>query len=775
MAISPYASCGATLVDNGYSAIPVRPGTKLPGSMSFGEWYGEMNWQRFADRLPTSIETPLWSRWKDAGVCVVLGWGGLIAIDIDTEDAEITAAILRTIPESPVQKKGAKGRTLFYRGNVLKTDKTTGEITGHIPSRGFNVGNERALDLLAYGKQTILPPSVHPSGMPYEWITEDTLVDTPIEKLPELPDDIADRIAVALEPFGYTAPEPHTMVSVGSSDSKWREIKDLAFANLAAWVPALGLPKTKRHNANNWRAVAAWRGVENANLSFTPKGIKDFGTDETHSPIDVVMLAHGSDIETATRWLGEILGYKEPDADGFDVDAFIERSQKRAYVSPPAQTVIESDTPIAPVRAPRGSIDPFDYENAGGLLGSIAKFTSDTAYRPSREFAMMAAIGFMSAICNRRYVTPAGFGTNIYLIGLSPPSFGKEHPQNVIKTLAHDSGMSFLLGAGEVSSGSAIEKVVRRAPNSIMVWDELGIILQSISGFKAPGHADSIRKVLLDIYSKSRHGSMWYGKETADPKKDNSPIHSPTISLLGFSTTTEFYKGLPESSLRDGFLARLLIIQAEVRGERQKAPPLLIPTPSLIEIIKATANANPSGKNLVANFRAAQSKPTLYPVKFESVEAEQAWMQVDDWQLSVITEDHGQFGIVGRASENTQKLATLRAVSRCPETPLVTAEDIQWGYAIVQRSLDNVDTGVSQYMADSEHERLCKAILEVLRNSKTGAMSVSTMIRRKGIAKFDERARGSALKDLVISGQVVQAGKTYKLVEITNESANTQN
>lgn len=781
---SPYALIGEELVDAGYAAIPVRPGTKLPGSMSFGEWYGEMAWQRFCSRLPTPFETQIWKTWTDAGVCTALGFDGLIAIDIDTEDADITAAILSVLPDSPVAKKGAKGKTLFYRGNVLKTDPETGEITGHIPSRGFNVGNERAMDLLAFGKQTILPPSLHPSGVAYQWITEDTLVDTPIEKLPTLPDNIADLLAEVLKPFGYTEPVVHSMNLVSDSDNYWRGLKDLAFANLDRWVPDLGLPKTKKHNAGNWRAVAAWRADINSNavgnaLSFTPKGIKDFGdNDAKHSPIDVVMLAHNTDLETATRWLSDQLGYKPPSSDSFDYKKLIENVQARklneSYVAPGPVHSSESISiaDMKPVAAPRGTIDPFDPANVGGVMGAIAQFTLDTAYRPSREFATLAAIGFMSALSNRRYVSPSGFGTNVYMIGLAPPSFGKEHPQNVIKTLAFDTNKPFLLGAGEVSSGSAIEKMVRRAPNSLMLWDEMGIILQSINGRNAASHSDSIRKVLLDVFSKSRHGSIWYGKETANQDKDNAPIHSPTISLLGFSTTTEFYKGLPESSLRDGFLARVMIIQAEERGERQKTRPLLVPPPSLLGVINESADTYPKKGNLAnATFRSAIAKPTLYPCEWADSAAERKWMDVDDWQIEAIDGDGGQWGIVGRASENTQKLATLRAISRNAADPRLTVEDINWGYSIVQRSLDNVDTGVRDYMADSDHERLGKAIVEALKGTKKGLLHESSLVRRKGIAKYDERARNSAIKDLIITGVIKAVGKAFQLVEAAEENS----
>jgi hypothetical protein len=144
-----------------------------------------------------------------------------------------------------------------------------------------------------------------------------------------------------------------------------------------------------------------------------------------------------------------------------------------------AQPANNDNLPPSPIPAHPA---PFAPQSATGLLGAIAQFAMDTAYRPSLEFSMMAGIAFVSALSNRRYITPSGHGMNIYLFGLSPPSFGKEHPQNLIKVLAKDAGaVEALLGPGEVSSGSAIEKVVRRSPNCLMIWDELGIILQGIT------------------------------------------------------------------------------------------------------------------------------------------------------------------------------------------------------------------------------------------------------------------------------------------------------
>ncbi len=126
---------------------------------------------------------------SEVGIGVACG-RGLICIDIDQE--YLLDPVLAILPPSPVQKKGRKGVSLFYRGNTEK-----------IRSRNYRT-EERVglLDLLAEGKQTILPPSIHPdTNEPYFWWTDATLCDTPLSELPELPDDIADRIAEVLKPF----------------------------------------------------------------------------------------------------------------------------------------------------------------------------------------------------------------------------------------------------------------------------------------------------------------------------------------------------------------------------------------------------------------------------------------------------------------------------------------------------------------------------------------------------------------------------------------------
>ncbi|MND84216.1 hypothetical protein D3C80_761030 [compost metagenome] len=776
---SPYSLAGFSLVDMGYSAIPVMPGSKRPGSMSFGNWYGDMDWSRFCDRLPTEIETSIWGRWQDAGVCVAID-KSLKVIDIDTDDSEIIEAIKSVLPPILVAKKGKKGLSVFYRGSE------------NIVSRPFNLQLEggfetRVVDLLAHGRQTVVPPTVHPdTEQPYIWITEDTLADTSIEDLPELPDDVAERLTEVLERFG-TVPKFRPRGNRGEEvfgESIWREVNNFALANLDSWVPALFGVDAKRKRDGTYRARASWRGVENFNVGITPDGITDWGASETHTPIDLVMSAINTNyFEPAYEWLVEKTGYV-PDQNIWEARAaenvkrimasterkLADLAQKKAAEtgSTPEteQTIVEAVA--APVRAPRSRMDPFDPASAGGLMEVIANWVLDTARSPVREFAIMTAASFVGTLFSRRVVGPTGAGLNMYMVGVAGPGFGKEHPHKTLQTLALDAGVQHIIGPGEVTSGTAIEKVVRKRPAFIMPWDEIGVVLQSVNGNGSTAWAKTIRKVLLEIFSKST--SIWSGKEHADPTTDSSatPVHCPTVSLLGMSTPTEFYKGLTEATLSDGFLARLLVIEARERPQRKRAAPLLVTPASLIGHVKKAQESLPTPGN-AADFRIAEIKPPLFFVPWENEEAELRWIAIEDWQIAQI-EDHGAHdGMIGRSAEHTIKLATVRALSRNPSNPKVSLEDVEWGYAVVQRSIDSLEVGVKEYMFGSQFEELCKSIMTAIRKAKDGKLAHSKLVGATGVSKRDEREVKAAIDRLVVAGEIYKPeassrGVVYRLM-----------
>jgi hypothetical protein len=305
---SPFVQVAPTLHENGYSPIPIMPGNKAPGFWTGKDWRPMKDWDAFCRVHTPQNAVSSWAKWPDAGVGIACG-RGLICIDIDHE--EIVEPLMAILPIAYVQKKGRKGVSLFYQGNT--------EI---IRSKNYRTPERVGLvDLLAEGKQTVLPPSIHPdTGEPYRWVSDETLLDVGTAALAILPDNVAEQIGEVLRAFGYDPDGDRAAVepSVGkpynaaSPASGFRSLNDAALSNLERWVPDLYLMRC-RAKADGFEAVAHWRksGTGRAteqrkrNLSITRKGIVDFGSGDTFTPIDLTMTARDCDLNVAVNWLLE--------------------------------------------------------------------------------------------------------------------------------------------------------------------------------------------------------------------------------------------------------------------------------------------------------------------------------------------------------------------------------------------------------------------------------------------------------------------------------------
>lgn len=156
----------------GYSALPVKPGTKGTNIAK---------WTSFCTTLPTLEQQKSWAaKFGNYGIAVALGKklpnGNLLGA-IDVDDDRLIRLAQGIAGPSRCTKRGKKGLTLFVQfspavrnGTVYITDP--------------ELGRQQAADILAAGKMTVLPPTIHPeTGQPYEW-RADELLDARLEDLP---------------------------------------------------------------------------------------------------------------------------------------------------------------------------------------------------------------------------------------------------------------------------------------------------------------------------------------------------------------------------------------------------------------------------------------------------------------------------------------------------------------------------------------------------------------------------------------------------------------
>ncbi|MEM1346643.1 MAG: bifunctional DNA primase/polymerase, partial [Pseudomonadota bacterium] len=296
-----YAEMADKLRERGYSAIPIQPGTKVPGDMRGGQYRPLSGWQQYGYVLPASFIHERWCAMPGAGVGIA--HGRVVALDIDTDRADVRRACYAAITPSVARRRGRKGELGYYLGGDA--------LAAHGARVRWYDGEAVAVELLLGGSQSVLPPSIHPdTNKPYIWIGEAGLSDLDMDDLPLMPGDAVALLDAALGVLGLTRQAPRRLskshrpsqaLPSGADLDKpyFRSINDRALepAALDGWWPALAMPKSRQRGPGLHEAVACWRpsssgrpnSERNPNLKASPGGIVDFGEDRAYTAIDVVV------------------------------------------------------------------------------------------------------------------------------------------------------------------------------------------------------------------------------------------------------------------------------------------------------------------------------------------------------------------------------------------------------------------------------------------------------------------------------------------------------
>jgi len=133
----------------GFCVIPLKYGAKEP----------LVKWREFQTRKPTEEELKRWFSREDVNIGIVCGSvsGNLVVLDFESREAFIRffGKTPEEMAELTLVVKTARGYHIYF-----KTDR---------PISSFKIPELR-LEVLAEGSQVVAPPSLHPTGVRYEFI-----------------------------------------------------------------------------------------------------------------------------------------------------------------------------------------------------------------------------------------------------------------------------------------------------------------------------------------------------------------------------------------------------------------------------------------------------------------------------------------------------------------------------------------------------------------------------------------------------------------------------
>lgn len=730
---------GARLVDNGYSVIPIQPGTKKPGRYRRGAWGEYPGWNRHCDRPTTLEEVDIWSRWPGSGIGIA--GGGVAGVDIDLTDSAAAIAVDRLAREclgdtQAVRIGRAPKRLLVYRTVA--------------PFKGIR---SSPIEVLAQGQQFVAY-AIHPdTRRPYEW-PEDSLVDVALSSLPAIAEEqarafVEEALALVPEhlrptrlggaPNRTTEPLPHPSDLRGTRDAIAAALGFILNANLPydEWV-RIGMALKGALGEEGLDLFAAWSAQSAKNVPET------------------TMKAWASFRPTATG-AGTI--YHHAIEHGWRPDPTLVLNGAAGNGGDhPARTFLAKLSAACPTTTTSPAVPvPFEMTDPGGVLGEMIGYMRETARRPQPVLALGASLCALGALMGRKYRTASNLRSNLYIVGIADSGSGKNHAREVINEIFVEARLGHYLGGNKIASGAGLLTAIHRQPSILFQLDEFGMFLAAAADRKrSPRHVTEILDNMTELYTAA--GGIFLGAEYAnrDGKNERRDINQPCLCVYGTTTPLHFWNALQSTNVVDGSLARFIIVQTNDDYPDENLSAGIRRSPAhLLDALRAVADGG--GRTPQGNLAGLTPDPAI-AVDPLTVSMEPAAHDVFSALSRDITkrlkETRGTpfTSIIARVAENAAKVALVRAVSLDPAAPTIRAGDAEWAIAFVRHFAERTIIEVERNVADNETERNHKRVLETIRSAGQLGFSKSDLIRRTQF--LDKRQREEVMASLVEAGLV---------------------
>lgn len=364
-----------------------------------------------------------------------------------------------------------------------------------------------------------------------------------------------------------------------------------------------------------------------------------------------------------------------------------------------------------------------------GLAGDIARYIFNSSRMPIKSFAIVGALTFLShVICNNAYVKPSNTALNLYQVLVGNTGCGKEDVRKAVKRLIDELASQTVDSIHEsMASGVALLKVLQSKKQALILIDEFGLYLQSAISERGSIHQKEFIKELMTLYGLGR--SYYAGRIYADSKRDIKRIDEPYVNLLGTTTPLELLDGLTAKTIDNGFLNRLLIINASGQEKINRQPDTTIPEELRKNCLKMLATVLSDISDLIDCSQGIGYKPGAHQLLIQLVEQ---------------TSPEGHLANLWRRSEEqTIRVAGLIAVA---DGSQISCEHVNWAWDYVSNSINQFAETIETDLCENPFQKLCAKALLIIKNPHAYASDLQ-------FAKFCKRdlmPRGKLTKLLKI-------------------------
>lgn len=319
-----------------------------------------------------------------------------------------------------------------------------------------------------------------------------------------------------------------------------------------------------------------------------------------------------------------------------------------------------------------------------GLTGAIAGFIYQSAPRPVKEVAIVAALGLMAGITGKAY-NVGQTGLNLYIILIARSAIGKEAMHSGIGHILRSPcghAVSPFVNFTDFASGPALTKGMEGFPSFVNVSGEWGRKLQRMAEDRRDGPMQQLRTVMTNLYQKSGAASVVGGISYSNRDMNVASVNAVAYSMIGETTPGTFYDALTPTMMEDGFLSRFNII--EYHGER--------PPENKNQLMQLPQDISDTLANIASHCSSIVMTPNVIQVKMEPA-AEQMLDEFNlhcDDEIRKVGSDESQRQMWNRAHLKAVRVAGVLAAADNHINPMITVEHATWAINLIKKDVHSM-------------------------------------------------------------------------------------
>lgn len=417
-----------------------------------------------------------------------------------------------------------------------------------------------------------------------------------------------------------------------------------------------------------------------------------------------------------------------------------------------------------------------------GFVGSLAAFIYKSAPRPVKEVAIATALGVMAGILGKAYnVNKTGLNLYIFLIARS--GVGKDAMHTGVGHLLNAScaqAISHFIDFTNYASGPALIKTINKNPSFVNINGEIGHKLPRFSADGRDSAMQSLKSVLLDLYTRSASNSVVGGIGYSNKEQNVDSTGSVAYTLLGESTPSKLYESLTTEMMESGFLSRFNLIH--YHGERPDENEN-IESQVPLELSQSLGTIASHALRIIRN-----PGSTVVDIKYEA----KAKSMIDKFNLladnkvRVSGDDEAVRQIWVRAHLKLLRVAGILAASDNHITPIIKPHHVDWALTLInsdnESMLDRIEQGDVGADDQTRYKKITQIIKNYIKKPPASSYNISQemwqkgivpwkylQIRTSGIGCFKTHRLGSraglvhTVQDLIDSGSLVEIGDIKKV------------